>query len=337
MADETESPLSGAERAAVLLMSLGEESAAAVLKHMGPKEVQVLGNAMASMQRISQGQVNSVVQAFMGSVRQHTALGIDSDRYVRNALVQALGADKASGLIDRILLGGNASGLETLKWMEPKSIAEIVGQEHPQVVAIVLSFLEKDQSAAILSLLPEAMRADVLMRISSLDSIQPAALKELDSLLQEQVSGNRNAQSASVGGVKAAADILNFMDSQTEGAILEAIRASDADLGEQIQDLMFVFENLLEVEDTAVQALLREVSSESLLVALKGADERMRDKFFGNMSKRAAEMMRDDLEAKGPVRLSEVEMAQKEIIGIARRMSDEGQIALGGRGAEQFV
>ena len=336
MADAA-SKLPGPERAAVLLLSLGEESAAEVLKHMGPKEVQSLGTAMAEVQNIPQTAVDSVLASFIDAIGEHTGLGVDSQNYIRSVLVQALGQDKANSLIDRILLGGDSNGLETLKWMEPKTVADMVRNEHPQVVAIVLSYLESDQSAEILRLLPEGHRVDLLRRISSLDSVQPGALQELNQMIEQQVQGNANMQSASVGGVKTAANILNFVDTSVEGEIMEKLKEVDEELGQSIQDLMFVFDNLSTLEDAACQVLLREVASESLLIALKGADESMREQFFSNMSKRAAEMMRDDLEAKGPVRLSEVEAAQKEIVGIARRLSDEGQIMLGGAGAEEFV
>ena len=311
MADPTTLP--GPERAAVLLLSLGEEAAAEVLKHMGPKEVQILGSAMAEVQNIPQTAVNGVLATFLDAMGEHTGIGVDSQNYIRSVLVQALGQDKANSLLDRILLGGEADGLETLKWMEPKTIAGMVRNEHPQVVAIVLSYLDADQSAAILQLLPPGHRVDLLMRISTLDSIQPSALLELNQMIEKQVQGNANIQSASVGGIKAAADILNFVDTSVEGEIMEKLKEVDEDLGQSIQDLMFVFENLSTLDDAACQVLLREVASESLLVALKGAEESMREQFFSNMSKRAAEMMRDDLEAKGPVRLSEVEAAQKKL------------------------
>ena len=329
--------LPGPERAAVLLLSLGEEAAAEVLKHMGPKEVQTLGSAMAGVQNIPQTSVDSVLGSFLDAIGEHTGLGMDSQNYIRSVLVQALGQDKANSLLDRILLGGDSNGLETLKWMEPKTVADMVRNEHPQVVAIVLSFLESDQSAAVLQLLPEGHRVDLMMRISSLDSVQPGALQELNQMIEKQVQGNANVQSARVGGIKTAANILNFVDTSVEGEIMEKLKEVDEELGQSIQDLMFVFENLSTLDDAACQVLLREVASESLLVALKGAEEGMREQFFSNMSKRAAEMMRDDLEAKGPVRLSEVEAAQKEIVGIARRLADEGQIMLGGAGADEFV
>jgi flagellar motor switch protein FliG len=329
--------LNGTSRAAVLLLTLGEDSAAEVLKHMGPKEVQRVGSAMASMKNVPREQVSKVLQDFSETVQEQTALGVGAEDYIRTVMVGALGEDKAKGLMDRILLGSSTKGLEALKWMDARAVAELIRLEHPQIQAIVLSYLDNDHAAEVIGFFPERTRHDVLLRIATLDGIQPSALQELDDILERQFQGNQNVQSSSVGGVKAAADILNFVDSSIEGQILEAIKDTDAEIGQQIQDLMFVFDNLVEVDDRGIQALLREVSSETLILALKGADESMREKIFGNMSKRAAEMMRDDLENKGPVRLSEVEGAQKEILAIARRMSESGEIALGGKGAEQFV
>lgn len=333
---EQATPLDRTERAAVLLMSLGEEEAAEVFRHLDRKEVQRLATAMASMKRVSQEQVDSVFAEFVQEVGTHTALGMDSESYIRRVLVHAIGEEKANSLIDRILLGGNVQGIETLKWMEPRAVADIIRNEHPQIIAIVLCYLDRDQSAHVLALLNPRTRIDVLMRISTLESLQPAAMRELNEMLEAHTAGSQTGQVAAVGGVKTAAEILNFVESSLESEIMEEIKESDGDLGQRIQDLMFVFENLLEVEDAGIQVLLREASSESLLLALKGADEAMRDKIFRNMSRRAAEMMRDDLEAKGPVRLSEVETAQKEILTIARRLADEGQIQLGG-GGEAFV
>jgi flagellar motor switch protein FliG len=329
--------LNGTSRAAVLLLTLGEESAAEVLKHMGPKEVQRVGSAMATMTNVPREQVSQVLQNFSETVQEQTALGVGSEDYIRTVMVEALGEDKAKGLMDRILLGSSTKGLEALKWMDARAVAELIRLEHPQIQAIVLSYLDNDHAAEVIRFFPERSRHDVLLRIATLDGIQPSALQELDDILERQFHGNQNVQSSSVGGIKAAAEILNFVDSSIEGEIMEAIKDADAELGQQIQDLMFVFDNLIDVDDRGIQALLREVSSETLILALKGADEAMKEKIFGNMSKRAAEMMRDDLENKGPVRLSEVEGAQKEILAIARRMSDSGELALGGKGAEQFV
>lgn len=329
--------LKGTDRAAVLLLSLGEEKASEVLKHMGPKEVQKVGAAMAAMTNVPRDQVRQVLEQFSETVQNQTALGVDSDDYIRSVMVGALGEDKAKGLMDRILLGSNTKGLEALKWMDARAVAELIRLEHPQIQAIVLSYLDNDHAAEVIGFFPERTRHDVVLRIATLDGIQPSALQELDGILERQFAGNQNVQSSSVGGVKSAADILNYLDSSVEAEIMEAIRDADAELGQQIQDLMFVFDNLVEVDDRGIQALLREVSSETLILALKGADDAMKEKIFSNMSKRAAEMMRDDLENKGPVRLSEVEGAQKEILAIARRMSDSGELALGGKGAEQFV
>jgi len=334
---EAAAKLSGAERAAVLLMTLGEQQAAEVLRHMGPKEVQKVGAAMAQLGAVSKEQVSAVLEQFIEEVSHHTALGVGSDEYVRKVLVEALGEDKAAGLIDRILLGRNTKGLDALKWMDARAVAEIIRLEHPQIIAIVLSYLDPDHAAEVLSFLPENMRPDIVMRIATLDGIPPAALQELDQILEKQFSGNENVKSSSgVGGVKRAADILNFMETAVENQILETIREADADLGQQIQDKMFVFENLVDVDDRGIQALLREISTDTLIVALKGADEAVKEKIFKNMSKRAAEMLKEDLEAKGPVRVSEVEAAQKEILAVARRMAESGELVLGGKG-EEFV
>ncbi|HHH49181.1 MAG TPA: flagellar motor switch protein FliG [Gammaproteobacteria bacterium] len=339
MAEAQEKPkeLSGVERAAILLMTLGEQAAAEVLKHMDPKEVQKLGAAMAQIDNVTRHQVDEVLRHFCQTVQEETGLGLGSDEYVRKVLVNALGQDKAEGLIDRIIQGGNTKGLETLKWMDPRAVAEVIRLEHPQIMAIVLSYLEPDQAAEVLALFPERVRVDVTLRIASLDGIQPNALNELNDILEKQFSGNSNVKSSSVGGIKAAANILNFMDSSIEAEIMDSIKEVDADLGQNIQDLMFVFDNLLDVDDRDIQTILREISSESLVLALKGAEDALKEKIFKNMSKRAAEMLRDDLEAKGPVKLSDVEAAQKEILAVARRLADAGDISLGGGGGEEYV
>ena len=325
------------QKAAVFLMSIGEESAAEVMKHMGPKEVQRIGIAMTTVKDLSKEMVNSVIGEFMTTVNKQTSLGVGVDDYVRNVLYSALGEDKAAGVIDRILLGGNSQGLESLKWMQPKSVAELIGNEHPQIIAIILSYLESDMAAEIVIEFPEKVRSDLLLRIATLESVQPAAMKELNETLEKQLKGGSNIQSSSIGGVKAAADILNFIETSAEAAIMEKVKEVDEDLGQEIQDLMFVFENLMGVDDRAMQTILREVSTDSLLLAMKAADDELKEKIYANMSKRAAEMLRDDLEAKGPVKLSEVETAQKEILSIARRLADEGQISLGGSADEELV
>ena len=324
------------DQAAVLLMTLGEVDAAEVLKHMGPKEVQRVGAAMSRLANIEQDQVHHVLSNFMEQVRHLTGLGVGADNYIRGMLVTALGEDKANGLIDRILLGGNTSGLDTLKWMEARSIADIVRNEHPQIQAIVLAYLDPDQSAEVLSYFPDIVRLDIMMRISALDTVQPSALQELNDILEKQFSGSSGSQTTTMGGYKCAAEIMNNLDSGIEGELMEAIKEVDEDLGNQIQDLMFVFDNLRDVDDRGIQAILREVSSDLLIIALKGADTDLQEKVFANMSKRAAELLRDDLEAKGPVKLSEVEGAQKEILVTARRMADAGEIVLGGTGEQML-
>lgn len=330
--------MTGTERAAVFLLTVGEKDAAEVLKHMSPKEVQKIGEAMAGIEGIDKNTVSDVLSSFVEKVDEHTSLGVGNDDYLRNVLENALGKDNAGSILDRILLGRKSKGIESLKWMEPRAIADIIRLEHPQIIAIVLSYLDPDQAAEILSAIPENMRVDAMMRIALLDGIQPSAMNELDEVLEKQFAGNAdNIKSSGVGGLKTAANILNFMDSSLEGELIEGIRENDAEMGDGIQELMFVFENLIDVDDRGIQSLLREISSENLIMALKGADDELKEKIFKNMSKRAGEMLRDDLESKGPVRLSDVEVAQKEILAIARRMAEAGELSLGGGGGEEFV
>jgi flagellar motor switch protein FliG len=252
-------------------------------------------------------------------------------------LNSALGEEKASSVIDRILLGKNSKGLDSLKWMDPRAVAGVVQNEHPQIIAIVLSYLESDHAAEILLHLPERSRSDVLMRIATLDGVPPAALLELNQILEAQFSGNNGVKSSGVGGIKTAAGILNFMDGAAETAITEAITEHDPELAQAIQSQMFVFDNLIEIDDRGIQAILRDVQSEQLIMALKGADDSIKEKIFGNMSSRAADMMREDLEAKGPVRVKDVEDAQKEILSVAKRLADAGEISLGGKGEDEYV
>ncbi len=330
--------LNGAERAAVLLMTLGENDAAEILKHMSPKEVQKVGEAMASLSSVPKEDVSTVLGDFCDAVDEQTELGIGNEDYLRNVLKSALGEDKARNIIDRILLGRHSKGLDALKWMDPRAVADLIRLEHPQIIAIVLSYLEQDQAADVLAALPENMRVDIVMRIASLDGIQPSAIHELDDMLEKQFSGNAdNIKSSAVGGLKTAANIMNFLDSNIESEIIEKVKEIDEEMGSGIQDLMFVFENLIEVDDRGIQALLREISSDTLIVALKGSDEAIKEKIFNNMSRRAGEMLKDDLEARGPVKLSDVETAQKEILAVARRMAETGEISLGGKGGDEYV
>ncbi len=333
---DNEARLSGAERAAVLLMSLGEDSAAAVMKHLGPKEVQQLGQAMTSVRNVTKEKVNSVMDEFVGTVTQQTSLGIGNTEYIRSVLVKALGEDKAGSIIDRILTGGSSNGLEQLKWLDGKTVAEMMRLEHPQIIAIVLAYLDADHAAEVIAEIPERMRHDVLMRVATLEGIQPAALKELDEIMERQFSGKERIKSSGIGGPQVAANILNLLDSGIEAPLMEHISENDSELAERIQELMFTFPDLISVDDRGVQALLREISSDLLVMALKGADDELKNKFLSNLSRRAAEMLQEDLEARGPVRVSEVEQAQKEILAVAKRLADDGQIALGG-GGDDFI
>ena len=326
------------EGAAILLMSLGEGHAAQIMRHMNAREVQHIGAAMSQIENINKEQVKTVLEGFLEDAKDETGLTVDADRYIKAMLTKALGPDRANSVIERILMGGNTTGLDTLKWMEPRGVADIIRFEHPQVQAIVLSYLDSDQAAHVLEMFDEAQRLEVVMRISKLETVQPAALEELNEIIERQVKTGTTTQTTSLGGAKTAANILNAIESTVESSVLEQLTGVDEELSNQIQDLMFVFDNLAEMDDRGIQALLREVSSDELIIALKGADDGVQDKVFNNMSKRAAELLKDDLEAKGPVRLSEVETSQKAILMVARRMAESGEISLGGgSGSDQMV
>jgi flagellar motor switch protein FliG len=327
----------GIQDAAIFLMSLGEEEAAEVFKHLSPKEVQKLGEAIAKTRAVSHDRVEQVMQKFTDEAASQSLLVSDTDNYVRAVLKRALGDDKASLLIDRILQGGDVSGIESLKWMDPLSIAELLRNEHPQIVAAILVHLESDQTADVLKNFSERTRNEVMLRIATLEGIQPTALKDLNEVLYKVLAGGDKIRKTSMGGVKTAAEIINMMGTQIESSVIESIRGFDADLAQKIMDKMFTFEDLLKLDGKSIQLVLKEVASESLVIALKGATSELRELILSNMSSRAAEGLRDDLESRGPVRLSEVEAQQKEILKIVRRLSDEGQIVIGGGDDEGFV
>ncbi|MFC3686441.1 flagellar motor switch protein FliG [Hydrogenophaga luteola] len=327
----------GIQDAAIFLMTLGEEEAAEVFKHLSPKEVQKLGEAIAKTRAVSHERVDQVMQKFTSVASSQSLLVSDTDNYVRSVLRRALGDDKAALLIDRILQGGDVSGIESLKWMDPLSIAELLRNEHPQIVAAILVHLESDQTADVLKNFTERTRNDVMLRIATLEGIQPTALKDLNEVLYKVLAGGDKIRKTSMGGVKTAAEIINMMGNQIETSVIESIRNFDADLAQKIMDKMFTFEDLLKLDGKSIQLVLKEVASESLVIALKGASTELRELVFTNMSSRAAEGLRDDLESRGPVRLSEVEAQQKEILKIVRRLSEEGQIAIGGGDDEGFV
>lgn len=327
----------GIEKSAILLMSLGEAEAAEVLKYLEPKEVQKITTAMVALRNVSRDKISNVFNEFYQNALDRSTVGIANQEYIRNMLTKALGDDKAAGLIERILHNSDTSGIESLKWMDPAGVAELIANEHPQIIATILVHLEADQVAEILGFFSERTRNDVLLRIATLDGVQPDALRELNDVLTKLLTGNAVGKKRIKGGTRAAAEILNFMSGSQEEEILESVRGYDAELAQKIIDEMFVFENIMDIDDRGIQLILREIQSESLIVALKGASEDMREKIFKNMSQRASDMMREDLEAKGPVRVSEVEAEQKEILKIVRRLSEEGQISLGGRGEEAYV
>ncbi len=329
--------LSAFEKTAILLLSLTEEDAANILRHLEPKQVQKVGMEMAGMNDFTQERISAVHKKFLDDIQRYSSVGLNNEEFVRKALTVALGADKAGNIIDQIILGGGAKGLDSLKWMDARQVAQIIQNEHPQIQTIVLSYLEPEQSALIMNQFPEKVRLDLMMRISHLEEVQPAALQELNEIMEKQFAGQSGAQAAKMGGLKAAANIMNYLDTNVEGQLMDSIREHDEELAQQIQDLMFVFENLADVDDRGIQTMLREIPQEVLMKAIKGADEMLREKFLKNMSKRAADMLRDDLEAMGPIRVSEVETAQKEILSIARRLADAGEIMLGGGGGDDFV
>jgi flagellar motor switch protein FliG len=331
MADPAQIP--STRSAAMLLLALGESEAATVLKHLDAKVVQRLGTEMASLKTASRDEVGQVLSTFVDTMEGQADIKVGSDEYIRKVLVEALGDDKANNIIDRILLGQKRKGLDVLKWMEPRQIAEIIRQEHPQVLAIILAYLDTDQAARVLDEFPEWLQADVLLRVAQLDGVHPEALGKLDEMIEKQVAGRGNHVSAKLGGAKPAAGILNFV----KPTVLEQLRKLDEVMCAKLQDLMFVFDDLIEVDDRGMQELLREVDSAKLVVALKGTEPALTEKFLKNMSQRAAEMLKDDMESKGPVKLSEVEAAQKDIIALARKLADAGTIQLGASSTEAYV
>jgi flagellar motor switch protein FliG len=333
---ERDGSRNGTERAAILLLTLGEGEAAQILKHMSAKEVQRVGSAMAKMKNVSRAEVEKVVSEFTTNVEAQTSVGVGADEFLRKALVNALGADKAAAIIDRISIGRSTKGLEALKWLDARAVCELIRLEHPQMIAIVLAYLESDHAAEVLALLPSGVRAEVVVRIASLDGVQPSALTELDDIIEKQFSGNGAAKTSVLGGPKAAADIMNALEPSHESAVMEQIKKSDEALAQLIEDLVFTFDDLGDIDDRSMQELLRQVPGDGLLLALKGAEDSLKEKIFKNMSQRAAEMLKDDLESKGPVRVADVEGAQKTILQTARKLAAAGTIALGGKG-DQYV
>jgi len=327
----------GVRKGAILMLALGANEAAEVMKYLGPREVQKLGAAMSSMKSIQSEELVSVLADFRAETERSTSLGLDSDDYIRDVLTKALGDDKATSLLNRILGGRDSSGIESLKWMDAQSVADLIRSEHPQIIATILVHLERDQASEILNHFNERLRNDCVLRIATLDGVQPTALRELNDVLTKLMIGNESLKKQPMGGIRTAAEILNFFSGENELSVMNNLKSYDADMAQKIMDEMFVFENILDIEDRGIQLLLREVQSETLITAMKGATPELREKFFKNMSSRAADMMREDLESKGPVRLSEVEANQKEILQIVRRLADEGQLVIGGKAEDAYV
>lgn len=329
--------LSQAERAALLLFAIGEDRAASVLKHIEPKEVQAIGFAMAKLSDVSPFMVDDVLEEVILEVKNLTALGIDSNDYIRNMLVQALGEEQASGIIERIFVSSGGKGIEQLKWMDPNAIADLIRLEHPQIGAIILALLGSDKAAEVVLRLSDSLRSDLLIRVATMQGVQPNALRELDDIMEKQLSGRENAKAANMGGVEAAASILNLMDSGNSTAMLNKIAEVNADLSLKIQDKMFVFEDLSSISASSMQTILREVPTGQLLLALRGASDGLKERIFNNMSRRAAEILRDDLEASPPAKLSDVEAAQKDILNTVKQLADTGAIQLGSDGADELI
>ena len=327
----------GTQKAAILLLALGEDEAAEVMKFLGPREVQKIGAAMSAMKAVQSEELESVLEDFRTKTEQNTSIGLDSDEYIRSVMTKALGDDKAASLLNRILGQRDASGIESLKWMDAQSVADLIRNEHPQIIATILVHLERYHACEVIGQFTERLRNDVVLRIATLDGVQPAALRELNEVLTKLLTGNENLKKKPMGGVRAAAEILNFLSGENEASVMSNLKNYDGDMAQKIMDEMFVFDNINDIDDRGIQVMLREVQSESLIVALKGASQDLREKIFKNMSQRAAEMMREDLESKGPVRLSEVEAQQKEILQVVRRLADEGQIMLGAKGDDAYV
>jgi len=322
------------ERAAILLLSLGEDAAAEVFKYLSAREVQQVGLAMANLQQITRADVEKVLEDFREEADQFMAVTLGSDEYIRSVLNKALGTDRAAGLIEDILEAGDgSSGIDALNWLDAASVAELIQDEHPQIIATILVHLERDRASAVLELLNERIRNDVILRVATFGGVQPAALQELTDVLNNVLSGQGTKRSK-MGGVRAAAEIINYMSSSQEEAVVTALRDMDSDLTERIVEEMFVFENLVDIEDMAIQLILREIDIGSLTIALKGAPQELRDKFTKNMSKRAADMLLEDLEAQGPIRMSRVEAEQKAILQVARNLAESGAFTLTGGGDE---
>lgn len=329
--------MDGIERAAILLLSMGEENASEVLKSMEPRQLQRVGAAMAGMNSVSRAKLNNVYLDFISAIEDQASLTVDTEEYLKTVLVAALGEEKALPFIDRILVSGRDSGLNRLKWLDARLIADVIRNEHPQIIATVLIHLDPEQSAEVVTYFSSDKRAEVLLRMCKIETIKPEAISELGKVIERQLNAQTLGKTSHAGGIKNVAEVINNLEGALEEEVLEKIKDWDEELGERIRDKMFVFENISEMDDRSVQILMRDVSSEQLKLSLKGATESTKDKIYSNMSKRAADLLREELEAQGPVKVSDVEKAQKEILAIARDLAEEGKIVLGTKGGEELI
>jgi flagellar motor switch protein FliG len=329
--------MDGIERAAILLLSMGEKNAAEVLRHLEPRQVQKVGVAMAALDNVSRTKMQNVLADFTSAIGDQTSLAVDTEHYLRTILIEALGLEKATPFIDRILVSDKDSGLNRLKWLDGRLIADVIRNEHPQIIATILIHLDSEQAAEVVSYFSMEKRSEVLLRMCNIDTVKPEAISELGQVIEKQLSGQKVSKSASVGGIKSVADVINYFDGSMEEEVLDKIKEWDSDLSEKIRDKMFVFENLVDMDDRSVQTLLRDVSQELLKLALKGTTEITKEKIYTNMSKRAADLLREDIELQGPVKVVDVERAQRDILTIAKSLAEEGKIALGSKGGDEMI
>ncbi|MBK1618355.1 flagellar motor switch protein FliG [Lamprobacter modestohalophilus] len=321
--------MSGARRSAILMLALDDESAAEVFKRMAPQEVQEVSTEMTKLDQVSHAEMNAVLDAFQNEQEEFVALNLNSSDHIRSVLSMALGEERAASLLEDIFEHKGGSGIDSLNLMEASMVSELIRDEHPQIIATVLVHLERRQAAAVLELFDDKLRNDVVLRIATFSGVQPAALQELTEVLTGMLDG-QTLKRSKMGGVRTAAEILNMMNTTQEEAAIETVRAHSEDLAQKIIDEMFLFENLIELDDRSIQLLLKEIDTDSLVVALKGAPENLVEAFLRNMSSRASEMIREDMEARGPMRVSQVEAEQKAILQVARRLSESGEIIIGG-------
>ena len=328
--------LSGEEKAAVLLLSMGENAAAEVMKHLEPKDIRRLGGAMTMLSDPTPELRNEVMQEFR-SLSWGAGEGIEGKDYMKKILTKALGSQKATQLLSTLSSTEEYAGLDLLKWLDSKAIGRMVSAEHPQTAAVILAHLEADQASQVLLQLPESARVDIAYRLATMEEIQPEVLKELSEVLEVELKVGSKSQGQQLGGKKFLADLMNGLDNTTEQALIASLAERNAELADSVRQLMFVFDDLAGVDDRGLQELLKEISKEDLVLALRGAGERVKNAIFSNMSARAAELMKDDMEVGGPVKLSHVEKAQHNILQVARKLEEESRIILGGKGGEEML